>query len=201
MFTVAIDTGPLAWDFRNELYPQAQDLVHGRNPYPEAIWPPIAAALAIPFTVLPSETAGLVFAIVGVACMGLALWLVDRPRLACLRRCRPLAAGDRRDPPRASDTAPLPSSPWCGDIAMRRFALGSRWGWPVRSSSSLAAGRLAARHTTDRSRARRGRVAIASILPRALFAPLDDYGRTLLDVSRAFDQDSYSLFGFLTQLT
>ena len=54
MFVVALDTGPLAWDFRNELYPQTKDLLSGTNPYPGALWPPLAAVVAMPFTVLPS---------------------------------------------------------------------------------------------------------------------------------------------------
>ena len=66
MFVIAVRTGPLAWDFRNELYPQAEDLLAGRNPYPEALWPPLAAVVAMPFTVLPSEAAGVAFALAGL---------------------------------------------------------------------------------------------------------------------------------------
>ncbi len=43
-------------------------------------------------------------------------------------------------------------------------------------------------------------VAVGSVLLVAPFAPLDDYVRTLREVGREFDQDSYSTFGLLTQL-
>ena len=48
MFVVGLGTGPLAHDFRNELYPQAKDILSGDNPYPEAIWPPFAAVVVMP---------------------------------------------------------------------------------------------------------------------------------------------------------
>jgi hypothetical protein len=201
MFTVAIDTGPLAWDFRNELYPQARDLVHGRNPYPEAIWPPIAAALAIPFTVLPSETAGLVFAIVGVACMGLALWLVDVRdwRVFGVVALWPQVIAEIRLAHLTPLLCLLVALVWrYRDVPLRSgVALGLAGAfklflWP------LGVWLLATRRTGAALVA--AGIAIASILLVLPFAPLDDYGRTLLDVSRAFDQDSYSLFGFLTQL-
>jgi hypothetical protein len=41
---------------------------------------------------------------------------------------------------------------------------------------------------------------LGSVLIVAAFAPLDDYLRTLHEVSRQFDQDSYSTYGLLTQL-
>ena len=43
-------------------------------------------------------------------------------------------------------------------------------------------------------------VALGSVLLLAPFTPLDDYLSTLREVSREFDQDSYSPFGLLTQL-
>jgi hypothetical protein len=41
---------------------------------------------------------------------------------------------------------------------------------------------------------------VGSALVVAAFAPFDDYVRTLREVGGEFDQDSYSLFGLLTQL-
>ena len=73
MFVVGLVTGPLAHDFNNELYPQAEDILAGRNPWPEAIWPPIAAAVAMPFTILPPTAANVAIGLFGLACTAGAL--------------------------------------------------------------------------------------------------------------------------------
>ncbi len=101
MFVVGVVTGPLADDFRNELYPQAEEILAGRNPYPVSLWPPLAVAAAIPFTLLPSTAAGIAIGIAGLACMALALWLVGVRDWRVVRRGRAVAAGHRRHPHRA----------------------------------------------------------------------------------------------------
>jgi alpha-1,2-mannosyltransferase len=86
LFVVALRTGSLAVDFHNELYPQAREMLAGRNPYPPPdgirpignfVWPPIAALLAAPFTVLPLGVADVVWAIAGLLCFGVALYVVS----------------------------------------------------------------------------------------------------------------------------
>ena len=109
MFVVGLVTGPLAHDFKNELYPQAEDLLAGRNPWPRgdlaadgggrrhAVHAPAADGRQRRDRARRARLHG-----------GGAL-ARRRPRLARLRRRRPLAAGARRHPHRAPDAAPLPA--------------------------------------------------------------------------------------------
>ena len=201
MFVVAVRTGPLAWDFRNELYPQTKALLSGENPYPEGLWPPLALLVAAPFTALSSTPAGVAFALAGLACMGVALWLLDVRdwrvygvvalwpqvltdiRIAHLTPILCLLAAlawRYRDRPLVAGTA-------LGVAGGLKFFL-----WPL-GVWLLATGRV-------RAAAVATGVALGSLLLVAPFASLDDYLRTLREVSSAFDQDSYSPFGLLTQL-
>jgi len=201
MFVVAVRTGPLAWDFRNELHPQTKALLSGENPYPDGLWPPLAMLVAAPFTALSSTPAGIAFALAGLACMALALWLVGVRdwrvygvvglwpqvvtdiRIAHLTPLLCLLAAlvwRYRDRPLASGTA-------LGVAAGLKFFL-----WPL-GVWLLATGRLRAPVVA-------AAVALGSILLVAPFAPLDDYVRTLRETTNRFDQDSYSPFGLLTQL-
>ena len=76
----------LAWDFHHELYPQAQTMLDGDNPYPSAahdpatgtnhVWPPAAALVIAPLTMLPPAAADLVIALLGLVCFAAALWIV-----------------------------------------------------------------------------------------------------------------------------
>lgn len=78
--------GNYAVDFRGELYPEAQHVLHGMNPFPPAsapfpyhstIWP-IPAALAVsPLTALPEGPAGVVFTGLLVLALAAALWTLD----------------------------------------------------------------------------------------------------------------------------
>ena len=201
MFVIAIATGPLAHDFLNELYPQAKDLLAGRNPYPESIWPPLAAVFAMPFTILPSTGAGVAIGIVGLASMAAALWLVGVRdwRVYSVVALWPQVLGDIRIAHFTPFLCLLAAVVW----RYRDRPLGAGLGlgiaggvkfllWPL-GVWLLATGRARAALVA-------AGVALGSILLIAPFAPLDEYVRTLRDVSRAFDQDSYSAFGLLTQL-
>ena len=201
MFVVALETGPLAWDFRNELYPQAKDLLTGTNPYPEALWPPLATVVAMPFTFLPSEAAGVAFALVGLVCTALALWLVGvrdwrvygavglwPPVLGDIRiahltpfLCLLTALVWRyRDRPGGSGVA-------LGIAGGLKFLL-----WPL-GVWLIAIGRA-------RAVAIAAGIAFASLLFVAPFASPVEYAHTVRGVADRFDQDSYSTFGLLTQL-
>jgi Glycosyltransferase family 87 len=201
MFAVAVRTGPLAWDFRNELYPQADALLSGSNPYPEALWPPLAAVVAMPFTVLPSEAAGVAFAVLGLCCVALALWLVGVRdwRVYGVVGLWPPVLGDIRIAHLTPLLCLLAAVVW--RYRDRPLGAGSALGlagglkfflWPL-GVWLLATGRVRAAGVA-------ALVAAGSLLLIVPFAPLDEYLNTVRDVSSSFDQDSYSTFGVLTQL-
>ena len=83
---VVLSDDSLSADFHHEIYPQANEMLEGRNPYPPAdfdptvgpnfIWPPLVAYLATPFTALPLGVADIVMLVLGLACMAAALWVV-----------------------------------------------------------------------------------------------------------------------------
>ena len=201
MFVVAVTRGPLAWDFRNELYPQADLLLHGHNPYPHSIWPPLAMAVAAPFTALPSTAAGVVFAAVGLGCIGLALRLVGVRdwRVYGVTALWPSVLADIRIAHLTPLLCLLAAIAW--RYRDRRpisgLALGAACGlkfllWPV-GIWLVATGRIRAAGVA-------ACVGTAALLTVAPFAPVGDYVHTLRNVAARFDQDSYSVFGFLTQL-
>jgi alpha-1,2-mannosyltransferase len=201
MFLVAVHTEPLAWDFRNELYPQTKALLEGENPYPDNLWPPLAMLVAAPFTALASTPAGVAFALVGIVCVALALWLVGLRdwRVYGVVGLWPPVLGDIRIAHLTPLLCLLTAVVW--RYRDRPLAAGSALGvagglkfflWPL-GIWLLATGRVRATGVA-------AVVAAGSLLLVVPFAPLDDYLRTLRDVSSAFDQDGYSTFGLLTQL-
>src|SRR6187551_167556 len=78
MFAVASSDESLSVDFQNELYPEAERLLRWENPFPppgtdlshghNLIWPPLAALVAAPFTLLSPEAANWGIALVGLGC-------------------------------------------------------------------------------------------------------------------------------------
>jgi hypothetical protein len=201
MFAVALVEGPLAWDFQNELYPQAKALVDGENPYPGAIWPPIAAAIAAPFTLLPSQTAGFVFALAGLGCIALALWVVGVRdwRVFGVAALWPQVVAEIR----ISHLTPLlcllvalvwryRDAPGRSGLSLGLAGAVKFFLWP------LGVWLLATRRWTSVLVAAAAvAVSVALIVP---FTSLGEYAERVLDVGRAFDQDGYSVFGLLTQL-
>jgi hypothetical protein len=201
MFVVAVDTGPLAWDFRNELYPQAKQLLEGTNPYPEALWPPLATVLAMPFAIFPSQAAGVLFALVGLGCMALALWSVGVRdwRVYGVVGLWPPVLSDIRIAHLTPLLCLLAAFVWrYRDRSLGAgFALGIAGGlkfllWPL-GLWLVATGRIRAAIVG-------ALVAIGSLLLVAPFASIGDYVSTLRRVSDQFDQDGYSIYGLLTQL-
>lgn len=201
MFVIGLVTGPIAHDFGNELYPQAKDLLAGRNPYPEAIWPPLATLAVAPLTLLPATAADVAIGLVGLACMAAAIWLVGVRdwRVYGVVALWPSVLGDIRIAHLTPLLCLLAAVVWrsrdrqvgaglaLGAAAGVKFFLWPLGVWLVASGRARAALLAAA-------------VAIGSVVLIAPFAPLDDYVQTLRNVGSEFDQDSYSTFGLLTQL-
>lgn len=211
MFATAHSTDSLSADFHNELYPEARKLLDWENPFPppgsaiwyghNMIWPPVAAFLVAPLTVLSAGAADWVVALVGLACfMGslrivgvrdwrvygaFALWpqVIGEIRVSHLTPflCLLLALVWRY---RDSGFAPGVALGLAGAI---KFFL-----WPV-GIWLAAIGRL-------RELLVAAGVAAASLLLVLPFTSLHDYFHVLLELGRTFDQDSYSPFGFLMQL-
>ena len=201
MLAIAAVDGPLAWDFHNELYPQAEALLDGRNPYPDALWPPSATAVAMPFTALPPDVADFVFAVAGLACFLAALAVVGVRdwRVYGVALLWPSVIGEIRLSHLTPLLCLLLALAWRtrDSTARAGSALGIAMGlkfflWPIvlwlAATRRLGAAALAAA------------IAGASLLLVLPFAGLGDYLSTVADTGRAFDQDGYSVFGLLTQL-
>ena len=87
MFAVGVLRCPLSGDFHHELYPETEASpppARTRFRRPDfdplvpsnLIWPPLAAFLVSPLTILPAGAADIVIVLIGLACFALALWLV-----------------------------------------------------------------------------------------------------------------------------
>ncbi len=211
MLVLAHDSGSLARDFHNELYPEAKLLLGWENPFPgpdaplqyghNLIWPPLAAFLVAPFTILSPLAADWAVALAGLAAALLALrvvgvrdwrvygafalWpsVIGEIRVAHLTPflCLLVALAWRyRDVPLAPGLA-------VGLAGAVKFFL-----WPL-GVWLAAIGRV-------RELVLAVCLAAGSLLLVLPFTSLDAYIRTLLDLGDAFDQDSYSPFGFLVQI-
>lgn len=211
MFATAHSSGSLSADFHNELYPESKLLLDWENPFPgpehpleegkNLIWPPVAAFLVAPFTVLSPGAADWAVALVGLGCFLLSL------RIVGVRDWRVYGAF-------------LLWPPVIGEIRVSHLTpvlcllLALAWRYrDVRVAPGLAIGLAGAVKfflwplgiwLAAIGRARETLVAAAvagaSLLLVLPFTGLDDYFRTLLELGDAFDQDSYSPFGFLAQI-
>ena len=201
----------IALDFRNELYPEAKEILAWRNPFPadgadlyrgqNLIWPPLAALLVAPLTLFSLGTANILIALIGLAFYALTLWIVGVRdwRVYGAFALWPQVAGEMR----VAHLTPLlcllvavawkyrdrqlPAGIAVGLAGAVKFFLWPIGVWMVATGRARAAVVAAV-------------LAAASILLVLPFTGLDDYFRTLLDLGRTFDQDSYSLFGLLMQL-
>jgi hypothetical protein len=211
MFAVAHDSGSLADDFHHELYPEAKLLLDWENPFPgpdvplqfggNLIWPPLAAFLVSPLTLLSPVAADWTIALLGVACSLLALRVVGVRdwRVYGAFALWPSVIGEIRVSHLTPFLCLLVAIAWrYRDV---RFAPGLAVGlagaikfflWPL-GVWLAAIGRL-------REAMLAAAFAGASLLLVLPFTGLDDYVRTLLDLGDAFDQDSYSPFGLLAQI-
>ena len=211
MFATAHSSGSLSADFHNELYPEAKLLLDWEDPFPgpdhpleegkNLIWPPVAAFVVAPFTVLSPGAADWAVALVGLGCFLLSLrivgvrdwrvygafvlWpsVIGEIRVSHLTPvlCVLLAVASR-----FRDTRGVPGLA-IGLAGAIKFFL-----WPL-GVWLAAIGRL-------RETLLAAAVGGASLLLVLPFTGLDDYFRTLVELGRTFDQDSYSPFGFLVQI-
>lgn len=211
MLVIGMDTNSLAVDFHHELYPQAEQLLAGVNPYPTAdfepivggnlIWPPLAALWAAPFTLLPLGIAEVGFAALGVALFVAALWVVGLRDWRVYGACFlwPQVAGEMRVAHLTSLIALLVALAW--RERHRRLVVGIAVGlavalkffvWP------LAVWLAARRHWQSAGVA--AVIAAASFLSVLPFAGPVDYTRALLRLGEHFDQDAYTVFGLLSEV-
>ena len=211
MFVVG-EPGPLAHDFHVELYPEARALLDGRNPFPwtgvrpaelraEPHLAPRAALLVSPLTLLPLAVADVVIAILGLACFGAALWVVGIRdwRVYGAFTLWPQVAGEMRVSHLTPVIALLLALAWRyrhsqlragaaigAAIALKLFV------WPL--VVWLAARRL------PRASAIAIGLPLASLSLVLPFTTLGSYLDALIELGRTFDQDSYTLFGLLSQI-
>ena len=210
MLAVGLSDNSLSADFHHEIYPQAKLILEGHNPYPppdfdptrapNLIWPPVVVYLLSPLTLLPPGVADVTMLLLGLACMAAALWVVGLRdwRVYGVVAMWPQIAGEMRV---SHLTAPL-----CLLLALswrwrdRRLAPGVVVGiatavkffvWPM--AVWLVATR---RHAAAFLAAMISGASLLLILP---YVSIDDYGRSLLQLGRGFDQDSYTIFGLLVQ--
>jgi hypothetical protein len=211
MFAIALRSGPLALDFHQELYPGAKEIIAGNNPFPAEgtdltrgenyVWPPLAGLLVSPLTVLPPTVADVAIGLLGLACIGAALWLVGVRdwRVYGATALWPQVIGEIRISHLTPLLCLLAAIVWrYRDSTVRSgLALGLAGAlkfflWPV------GLWLLAVRNT--RAALLAAAFAAGSFLLLVPFTGLDEFARLMIDLGRAFDQDSYSPFGLLVQL-
>lgn len=201
MFVVAVESGPIALDFHQELYPQAKALLAGRNPYPGAIWPPAAAAVAMPFTIAPPAVADVLVGIVGLTCVALALWIVGvrDARVYGVTGLWPQVVADIRIAHLTPLLCLLAALAW----RLRERAAGAGLATGLAAAIKLflwpiGVWLLATRHV--RAAAVAAMTVAASLLLLLPFTHLDEYAETLLRVGREFDGHSYTPYALATRL-
>jgi hypothetical protein len=211
MFATAHSTNSLSADFHNELYPEAKLLLDWENPFPgpahdpglgpNLVWPPLAALLVAPFTLLSPEAADWAVALVGLVCFMASLRIVGVRdwRVYGAFLLWPSVIGEIRVSHLTPFLCLLLAVVWRYRDA--RFAPGLALGiagaikfflWPV--AVWLAAIGKAREVLVAAA------VAGASLLLVLSFTSLHDYFQVLLELGRTFDQESYSPFGFLVQI-
>jgi hypothetical protein len=210
MLAVGISDDSLSADFHHEIYPQATQMLDGLDPYPPAdwdptaganfIWPPLVAYLAAPLTLLPAGAADVVMLLLGLVCMAAALWLVGARdwRVYGVLGLWPEVVGEMRVSHLTPVVALLVAAAWRyrdargvpGPLVGLAVAL-KFFVWPV--GLWLAATRRA------RDAVLAALVAGASLLLVLPYMGIEDYAHRLTRLGRAFDQDSYTLYGLLVQ--
>ncbi len=210
MLAVGLSDNSLSADFHHEIYPQAKQMLEGHNPYPPPdfdptvganyIWPPLVAYLVAPLTVLPLGVADVVMLVLGLACIAASLWIVGLRdwRVYGLVAMWPQIAGEMRVSHLTAPICLLLALAWRSrDRPLRPgalvgFATAMKFFvWPLglwlASRRRYGAALLAAG------------IAGASLVLLLPYVSIDDYARSLLQLGRGFDQDSYTLFGLLVQ--
>lgn len=198
-------------DFHNELYLEAKDVLRGRNPYPppntdlssgaNAIWPVAAVIAVTPFALLPASAADWTMAAFELGCL-VGVFLV-------------LGVRDWRIYGAALLWPPVINATQTGNATLP-LALLCALAWRYRSSRltpGVAIGVGVAikffvwplvlwlactrRYASAALAAAIGAASMLLILP---FDSIRNYVQLLQNLSRTFDDDSYTLYGLLVEL-
>jgi hypothetical protein len=200
--------GTLAIDFHHELYPEAELVARGTNPYPASdaeitdttnnVWPVAVVAPLIPLTVLPANVADWTATVLVLAALAGALWLVG------VRDWRVYGAALLWAPViNGIQTANL-TIPLCVLLAAAWRTRAHRWapGLAVGAALSakfflwpLAIWLLAIRRPVAAAVA--VVLAAASLLALLPFIGIWSYVELLRNLSDTFDQSSYTLYALL----
>jgi hypothetical protein len=210
MFSINWTGGPLAGDFHYELYPEAKLLLHGQNPFPPVdwdptaasnlIWPPVAAYLVAPLTIFSPGVADILIVLVGLACFAAALWLVGVRdwRIFGVVALWPEVVSEMRVSHLTPVVALLVAAAWrYRDV---RGASGLCVGFAVAVKFfvwPMALWLAVIRRTREAALA--ALIAGVSLLLVLPYISLSEYSRLLGRLGRAFDQDSYTIYGLLVQ--
>jgi hypothetical protein len=155
----------------------------------------------MPFTALAGTPANIAIGLFGLACMSVALWLADVRdwRVYGVTALWPSVLADIRIAHLTPLLCLLAAIAWRyrDRQPVSGLALGLACGlkfllWPI-GIWLIATGRA-------RAAVIAACVATAALLAVVPFAPVGEYVQTLRNVAATFDQDSYSVFGLLTQL-
>ena len=210
MFVVGHRSGSIASDFHGEIYPEAKEILAGRNPFPSpeadlsggsnAVWPPLVALVVAPLTLLPPDTADVVAAIASLLCFAAALWIVGVRDWRVYGSCAlwPPVLGEIRTAHFTLVMCLLVAiawrtrrSAWAPGLAVAAAVSLKFFLWPL--VPWLAAIR---RYREAGLAAALALISFVLVLP---FTSIGNYVRVLRSLGDTFDQDSYSPFGLLVQ--
>ena len=205
------DDGRLALDFHNEIYRQADAVVHGRDVYESpdadlsdrsnALWPIAAVLPVVPLTALPPGAADWVATALVLATLEGALWLLEvrdwRVYGVVLLWPSVIEAVQTANASlpltllvavmwRYRDRAGIAGIALGYAIAVKLFL------WPVAVWLALVGRRTAAAVAVV--------TAAASLLLLLPFTSIGDYLRLLRNLGRTFEHDGYTPFALLTDL-
>ena len=202
--------GSFAFDFHHELYPQAKLMLSGENPYPPSgsdlsdgtnfVWPPFAVLVAAPLTLLPIGIADTIATLLVIASLGGALWVVGIRdwRIYGVTLLWPPVINAYQ-----TANATLPLCLLC--------ALAWRYRRRTVLPGLLVGAALAAKFflwplvlwlaaiRRYKAAATAAVVAALSLLLIVPFVSLHDYFSLIANLSRTFDQDTYTIYALLTE--
>ena len=201
----------LALDFHNELYRQADAVVHGRDAYESPgtdlsdranlLWPMAAVLPVVPLTALPPGAADWVATVLVIAGLVGALWLLDVRdwRVYGIVLLWPATIEAIQTANASLPLAFLVALMWRYREHAVPAGLALGWAiaiklflWPVAVWLALV-GRL-------RTAAVAAVVAAASLLLLLPFIGILEYARLLRDLGKTFEHETYTLFALLADL-
>jgi len=210
MLAVGLSDNSLSADFHHEISPQAKEMLDGLNPYPPAdfdptvapnfIWPPLVAYLAAPLTALPVGAADVVMLLLGLACMAAAVWIVGVRdwRVYGALALWPQVTGEMRVSHLTAPICLLLALAWRSREHEFRPGLAIGFATALKFFVWPLAVWLAATHRFRATLVAIG-LAAASLLLLLPYVSLVHYARSLTQLGRGFDQDSYTVFGLAVQ--